>query len=262
MTEAAANPAVVLPGGVSMPMIGFGTWQLRGRPGRAAMLTALAAGYRHIDTATMYGNEGDVGYALAESKLDRSEVFFTTKLQSGRAGRERSTLSASLRGLGTPYVDLWLVHWPPAGRLLTLVWQEFLAMRDAGRARAVGVSNYSLAQIDRLIEATGQAPAVNQIPWSPARYDPALLAGHRERGVAVEGYSPLKGTDLADPVLAGIAAAHGVSTAQVVVRWHLEHGVTVLVKSSHPDRIAVNIDVSGFSLSPDEVTAINGLSRR
>jgi diketogulonate reductase-like aldo/keto reductase len=226
------------------------------------MRAALAAGYRHIDTATMYGNEADVGYALAESKLDRGEVFITTKLPSGRAERERSTLSASLRALGTPYVDLWLVHWPPRGQLLTLVWREFLAMRDDGRARAIGVSNYSLAQIDRLIEATGQAPAVNQIPWSPARYDPALLAGHRERGVAVEGYSPLKGTDLADPVLAGIAAAHGVSTAQVVVRWHLEHGVTVLVKSSHPDRIAGNIDVSGFSLSPDEVTAINGLSRR
>jgi diketogulonate reductase-like aldo/keto reductase len=226
------------------------------------MRAALAAGYRHIDTATMYGNEADVGYALAGSKLDRGEVFITTKLPSGRAGRERPTLSASLRGLGTSYVDLWLVHWPPAGRLLTLVWREFLTMRDDGRARAVGVSNYSLAQIDRLIEATGEAPAVNQIPWSPARYDPKLLAGHRERGVAVEGYSPLKGTDLADPVLAGIAAAHGVSTAQVVVRWHLEHGVTVLVKSSHPDRIAGNIDVSGFSLSPNEVMAINGLSRR
>jgi 2,5-diketo-D-gluconate reductase A len=260
MTEAAAIPAVALPGGVSMPMIGFGTWQLRGRPGREAMRTALAAGYRHIDTATMYGNEADVGYALAESKLDRGEVFITTKLPSGRAERERSTLSASLRALGTPYVDLWLVHWPPRGQLLTLVWREFLAMRDDGRARAIGVSNYSLAQIDRLIEATGQAPAVNQIPWSPARYDPALLAGHR--GVAVEGYSPLKGTDLADPMLAGIAAAHGVSTAQVVVRWHLEHGVSVLVKSSHPDRIAGNIDVSGFSLSRDEVTAIDGLSRR
>jgi 2,5-diketo-D-gluconate reductase A len=262
MTEAAAIPGVTLPGGVSMPMIGFGTWQLRGRPGREAMRTALAAGYRHIDTATMYGNEADVGYALAESKLDRAEVFITTKLPSGRAGRERSTLSASLRALGTSEVDLWLVHWPPAGRMLTLAWREFLAMRDDGRARAVGVSNYSLAQIDRLIEATGEAPAVNQIPWSPARYDPALLAGHRERGVAVEGYSPLKGTDLASPVLASIADAHGVGTAQVVVRWHLEHGVTVLVKSSHPDRIAGNIDVSGFSLSPDEVAAIDGLSRR
>jgi 2,5-diketo-D-gluconate reductase A len=262
MTEAAAIPAMTLPGGVSMPMIGFGTWQLRGRPGREAMGLALAAGYRHIDTATMYGNEADVGYALAESKLDRAAVFITTKLPSGRAGRERSTLSASLRALGTSYVDLWLIHWPPAGRLLTLSWREFLAMRDDGRARAVGVSNYSLAQIDRLIEATGQAPAVNQIPWSPARYDPALLAGHRERGVAVEGYSPLKGTDLADPVLAGIAAVHGVSAAQVVLRWHLEHGLTVLVKSSHPDRIAGNIDVSGFALSPDEVTAIDGLSRR
>ncbi len=262
MTEAAAIPAVTLPGGVSMPMIGFGTWQLRGRPGREAMRSALAAGYRHIDTATMYGNEADVGYALAESKLDRAEVFITTKLPSGRAGRERSTLSASLRALGTSQVDLWLVHWPPAGRMLTLVWREFLAMRDDGRVRAVGVSNYSLAQIDRLIEATGEAPAVNQIPWSPARYDPALLAGHRERGVIVEGYSPLKGTDLANPVLARIAEAHGVSTAQVVVRWHLEHGVTVLVKSSHPDRIEGNIDVSGFSLSPDEVTAVNGLSRR
>jgi 2,5-diketo-D-gluconate reductase A len=262
MTEAAAIPAVTLPGGVSMPMIGFGTWQLRGRPGREAMRTALTAGYRHIDTATMYGNEADVGYALAESKLDRAEVFITTKLPSGRAGRERSTLSASLRALGTTQVDLWLVHWPPTGRMLTLVWREFLAMRDDGRVRAVGVSNYSLAQIDRLIEATGEAPAVNQIPWSPARYDPALLAGHRERGVAVEGYSPLKGTDLANPVLARIADTHGVGTAQVVVRWHLEHGVTVLVKSSHPERIAGNIDVSGFSLSPDEVTAVNGLSRR
>jgi 2,5-diketo-D-gluconate reductase A len=261
MTEAAAVPAVTLPGGVSMPMIGFGTWQLRGRAGREAMRTALAAGYRHIDTATMYGNEADVGHVLAASGLDRAQVFITTKLPSGRAGRERATMSASLRALGSGHVDLWLVHWPPSGRMLAPVWREFLAMRDEGRARAVGVSNYSLAQIDRLIEATGQAPAVNQIPWSPGRFDPALLAGHRERGVALEAYSPLKGTNLRDPVLAGIAAAHGVTPAQVVLRWNLEHGVTVLAKSAHPERISANIDVLRFALTPDEVARIDALTR-
>jgi len=261
MTEAAANPAVEPPGGVSMPMIGFGTWQLRGRAGREALRSALEVGYRHIDTATMYGNEADVGHALAASGLARDEVFVTTKLPSGRAGRERATLAASLRALGTSYVDLWLVHWPPPGRILVPVWREFLALRDEGRARAIGVSNYSLAQIDRLIEATGQAPAVNQIPWSPARYDAALLAGHRERGVAVEGYSPLKGTNLASPALAAIAAAHGVTPAQVVLRWHLEHGVTVLVKSVHPERIASNIGALRFSLDPGEVARTDALSR-
>jgi diketogulonate reductase-like aldo/keto reductase len=261
MTQAAAVPAVTLPGGGSMPMIGFGTWQLRGRAGRESMRAALATGYRHIDTATMYGNEADVGQALASSGLDRDEVFVTTKLPSGRAGRERATLAASLRALGTSYVDLWLVHWPPAGRALTQVWREFLALRDDGRARAVGVSNYSLAQIDRLIEATGQPPAVNQIPWGPGRYDPGILAGHRDRGVAIEGYSPLKGTNLADPVLAEIADVHGVTPAQVVLRWHLEHGVAVLVKSAQPERIAANIDLLRFSLGQDEVARIDSLSR-
>jgi 2,5-diketo-D-gluconate reductase A len=261
MTEAAAVPAVDLPGGVPMPMIGFGTWQLRGKAGREALRSALDAGYRHIDTATMYGNEADVGHALAASGLARDKVFITTKLPSGRAGRERATLAASLRALGTSYVDLWLVHWPPPGRILVPVWGEFLALRDEGRARAIGVSNYSLAQIDRLIEATGQAPAVNQIPWSPARYDAALLAGHRERGVAVEGYSPLKGTNLANPVLAKIAAAHGATPARVVLRWHLEHGVTVLVKSVHPERIASNIEALRFPLDPGEVARIDALSR-
>jgi len=261
MTEAAAVPAVDLPGGVPMPMIGFGTWLIRGKGGREALRAALAAGYRHIDTATMYGNEADVGHVLASSGQARDEMFITTKLPSGKAGRERATLAASLRALGTDYVDLWLVHWPPADRMLIPVWREFLALRDEGRARAVGVSNYSLAQIDRLIEATGQPPAVNQISWSPGRYDAALLAGHRERGVAVEGYSPLKRTNLASPVLAEIAAAHDATASQVVLRWHLEHGMTVLVKSAQPERIAANIDVVGFSLSPDEVARIDALSR-
>lgn len=260
MTEPAI-PAATLPGGVRMPMVGLGTWQLRGRAGCRAIQAALAAGYRHIDTATMYGNEADVGQALAASGLAREEVFITTKLPSGRAGHERATLAASLRALGTSYVDLWLVHWPPAHRQLTDVWRELLALRGEGRVRAVGVSNYSLAQIDRITDATGQAPAVNQVPWGPARYDARLLAAHRERGVVVEGYSPLKGAGLASPVLAGIAEAHGVTPAQVVLRWHLEHGVVTIPKSADPGRIAANIDLLGFSLTPDEAARIDALGR-
>src|SRR5579863_2599175 len=201
MTQTPQPVAVTLAGGVAMPLVGLGTWQLRGSRGYDAIRFALDTGYRHIDTATMYGNESEVGRALADSGLDRDAVFLTTKLPSSRADRERATLAASLRALGTDHIDLWLVHSPPPGRKLCHVWQEFLTMREEGRARAVGVSNYSLAQIDRLIEVCGEAPAVNQIPWSPARHDAALLAAHAERGVAVEGYSPLKGTNLNDPVL-------------------------------------------------------------
>jgi 2,5-diketo-D-gluconate reductase A len=261
MSEASGVPVATLPGGVEMPMIGLGTWQLRGRAGRAALHAALDAGYRHIDTATMYGNENEVGRAVADSGLDRREVFITTKLPSGRAGHERGTLAASLRALGTDYVDLWLVHSPPAARLLCPVWREFLTLREEGKVRAIGVSNYSISQLDRLIEGTGQVPAVNQIPWSPARHDPALLAAHAGRGVAVEGYSPLKGTNLASPVLADIAAARGVTPAQVVLRWHLDHGITVIPKSSRPERIAANFDLLGFSLTPEEISRIDGLPR-
>jgi diketogulonate reductase-like aldo/keto reductase len=262
MTEAVAVPTTTLPGGVDMPMIGFGTWQLRGRDGRQAVYAALDNGYRHIDTATMYGNETEIGHALADRGVDRASVFLTSKLPSSRAGHERGTLAASLRALGTEYLDLWLVHWPPSsGKQLCQVWREFLALRDEGKARAVGVSNYSLAQIDRLSEATGVTPAVNQIPWSPGRHDPAVLAGHRERGVAVEGYSPLKGTNLHDPVLTSIATVYGVTPAQVVLRWHLEHGITIIPKSVHPDRIAANFDVLGFTLEPDQVARIDALSR-
>jgi 2,5-diketo-D-gluconate reductase A len=262
MTEAVAVPTTTLAGGVEMPMIGFGTWQLRGRAGRQAVYAALGTGYRHIDTATMYGNEAEVGHALVDAGVDRASVFLTTKLPSSRAGHERGTLAASLRALDTDHLDLWLVHWPPSsGRQLCQVWREFLALREEGKARAIGVSNYSLAQLDRLTEATGVTPAVNQIPWSPGRHNPALLAGHRERGVAVEGYSPLKGTNLHDPVLTSIAAVYGVTPAQVVLRWHLEHGITIIPKSVHQDRIAANFDVLGFSLEPDQVARIDSLSR-
>jgi diketogulonate reductase-like aldo/keto reductase len=252
-------PQVDLVSGVAMPMVGFGTWQLQGRRAYEAVRYALQSGYRHIDTATMYRNEREVGRAIADSDLDRDQVFVTTKLPPGSVGRARATIAESLRALGTGHVDLWLVHWPPRGRASVQVWQDFLAIRNEGLCRAVGVSNYSIRQIDELAEATGEWPAVNQIPWNPSRYDPDLLAAHAKRGVAVEGYSPLKGTRLGDPVLNEIATRHGVTPAQVVLRWHLELGITVIPKSARPERIRSNFDLSGFSLSAEEMERISRL---
>jgi diketogulonate reductase-like aldo/keto reductase len=262
MADTREIPTAELDGGVTMPMVGFGTWQLHGRRAYDAVRHALETGYRHLDTATMYRNEDEVGRAVRDSGLDRGDVFITTKLQPGNAGRERATIAASLRALATDYVDLWLVHSPPSGRALLSVWEEFLAIRDDGLARAVGVSNYSTGQTDEISAATGQRPAVNQIPWSPPRHDPALLDAFRERGVVVEGYSPLKGTRLRDQALAEIAARHGVTPAQVVLRWHLEHDITVIPKSARPERIESNFALSGFSLTHDEVARLDGMSRR
>ena len=250
-------PGVDLGRGVVKPMDGFGTWQLQGQQAYQAIRHALQVGYRHIDTATMYRNEDQVGRAIADSGLDRSDIFITTKLQPGNAGRARATIAESLRALGTDYVDLWLVHWPPRRGTSPRLWREFLAICGEGLCRAVGVSNYSVAEIDELIEVTGERPAVNQIPWSLSQYDPALLAAHAQRGVAVEGYSSLKGTRLKDPVLAEIASNHGVTPAQVVLRWHLELGIVVIPKSSRPERIESNLDLFGFSLTPEEMARLN-----
>ena len=255
-------PTVALAGGGTMPLLGFGTWQLRGTAAYEAVRDALEAGYRHIDTATMYGNEAEVGRALRDSGVPRDEVFVTTKLPAERAGRERATLDASLAALRLDAVDLWLVHSPPRRGRSVPVWERFIAARDEGRAHAIGVSNYGIAGIDELTAATGVTPAVNQIRWGPSLYDPQLVARHRERGVVVEGYSPFKTTDLRDPVLTRIAAAHGVDPARVVLRWHIQRGIVVIPKSGTPERIAGNADVGGFALTDDEMAAVDGLSRR
>ncbi|RKR90481.1 diketogulonate reductase-like aldo/keto reductase [Micromonospora pisi] len=260
MTSSADQPTVALPGEVAMPLVGFGTWQATGRSGYESVRTALEAGYRHIDTATAYGNEDEVGRALRDSGVPREEVFLTTKLPPEHAGHERRTLAASLAALGTDYVDLWLIHWPPQRGAGLDTWQEFLAVRDEGQARAIGVSNYSTSQLDVLIQATSEPPAVNQIRWSPSLYDPQVVAEHRERGIAVEGYSPFKTTRLDDPVLIEIARAHGVESSQVVLRWHVDHGVVVIPKSVTPDRIRANFDVFDFSLNEDELRRIDGLA--
>jgi 2,5-diketo-D-gluconate reductase A len=253
------NVNVEIAPGVSMPYLGLGTWQARGKTAEAAVLRALETGYRHIDTARAYRNEDEVGRALAASGVPRGEVFVTTKMWPDRVGRERETLEQSLAALALDHVDLWLIHWPPDGRARPDVWERFLEAQADGLARAVGVSNYSIEQIDELIRATGQIPAVNQIEWSPPLFDAETFDAHRRRDVQLEGYSPLKTTDLRHKRLVAIADAHGVTPAQVVIRWHLEHEIVVIPKSANPERIAQNADVFGFALTPREVAALDDL---
>jgi 2,5-diketo-D-gluconate reductase A len=251
-------PVVRITDGVDMPVIGFGTWQMNGEQAYDAIRWALAAGYRHIDTATAYKNEAEVGRAVRDSGVDRGELFITTKLPPGNAGRERQTLSDSLRALGTDYVDLWLIHWPPRRPGASeRVWRAFLELRSEGLCRAVGVSNYSPEEIDALTGATGQVPQVNQVPWSPSQHDPELLAALRHRGVVVEGYSPLRGARLTAPALTAISEAHGVSAAQVILRWHVQMGIVVIPKSVHRERIESNLDLFGFELTEAEMAQLS-----
>jgi 2,5-diketo-D-gluconate reductase A len=244
----------------TMPILGLGTWQARGRSAVSAVLRALEVGYRHIDTATAYANERQVGQAVAESGVPRGEIFVTTKLPPGRAGRERATLEESFDALGFRYVDLWLIHWPPGGRARPDVWERLLELQAEGLAREVGVSNYSVRQIDELGRATGRLPAVNQIEWSPALFDPGVLDAHRSRGVQLEGYSPLKTMNLRDPRLVGIARERGVTPAQVVLRWHIEHRIVAIPKSTNADRIAENAAIFGFELTASEVEQLDSFA--
>jgi diketogulonate reductase-like aldo/keto reductase len=249
----------MLPGGGRMPLLGFGTWQMRATEAVRATASALRAGYRHIDTATMYGNEGEVGTALRDSGIDRHDVFVTTKLPVERAGSARSTLEDSLRLLQIDVLDLWLIHWPPGGDDAAL-WDQFIAAREDGLVRDVGVSNYSLDQIDRL-SRSGVTPAVNQIRWSPLLFDAAVLQGHRDRGVVLEGYSALRGGALRDAAVGEIAGRIGRTPAQVIIRWHLQHGVVVIPKSQDDGRIASNADVGAFELSASDMEALDHLGR-
>jgi diketogulonate reductase-like aldo/keto reductase len=251
---------VALEPGGAIPLLGFGTWQLAGDDAYNGVRAALEVGYRHVDTATGYANEDRVGAALGDCGLDRSEVFVTTKCPPERVGHELETLEESLAALRVDFVDLWLVHWPPNGEARPDTWAAFVAAAEQEKARAIGVSNYSLAQIDELVAATGVSPAVNQIPWSPFAFDEQLARSHEERHVVLEGYSPLKRSRLDDPVLVEIARVHGKTPAQVVLRWHLEHGVVVIPRSARRERIAENFDLFDFALSPAEVGRIDALA--
>jgi 2,5-diketo-D-gluconate reductase A len=259
MTAPTGQEGVLLSEGVSIPLIGFGTWQLDGDDAYNGVRAALDIGYRHIDTATAYGNEDRVGAAVRDSGLGRQDVFITTKCPPGNAGREAQTLDASLSALGVDFIDLWLIHWPPHGEARPDMWKAFVEALEQGKTRAIGVSNYSIAQVDELVTATGRAPALNQIPWNPFVFNEREVSELRDRHVVLEGYSPLKRSDLGNPVLAEIAAAHGKTAAQVILRWHVEHGFVVIPRSRRRERIEENFAVFDFELTPEELGRLDAL---
>jgi len=245
--------------GRAIPLLGFGTWQIRGEPARQAVSWALEAGYRHIDTATLYRNEAEVGAAVAESGLARDELFVTTKIQPLGEGQEQRTLRQSLDALRTDHVDLWLIHWPPPDDVGVGMWRQLVEARDQGMAHSIGVSNYSLDQLDQLTRESGVRPQVNQIEWSPFLYDPAIAEGHRERDIVLEGYSPFRASKLDHPVLTSIAERYGKQPAHVIVRWHLQHGFVVIPKSARKERIESNAAVGDFELTDDDMRSLDGL---
>jgi 2,5-diketo-D-gluconate reductase A len=254
-------PSVDLGGDVTIPQLGLGVWQIPGDETERVVLEAFEAGYRHVDTATIYGNEDGVGRAVRSSGLPRDEVFVTTKLWNSDQGRERApgALAASLERLGLEYVDLYLIHWPEPGRDRYLeTWEALLELQQEGLARAVGVSNFEVEHLERIIAATGVSPAVNQIELHPWRQQARLRAFGADARIATEAYSPLAqgGDRLSDPVLTQIAEAHDKSVAQVILRWHLQLGNVVIPKSATPERIAQNADVFDFALSDADLARI------
>jgi diketogulonate reductase-like aldo/keto reductase len=263
MTDSTApvlpTETVKLEAGGTMPLLGFGTWQIKGRQAMAATRAALAAGYRHLDTATVYGNEADVGRGLSESDVARDGVFVTTKCPPNKAGQALDTLKRSLDLLGTEHVDLWLVHWTSDDATMVKMWRTFVKARETGLARDIGVSNFGVSLIDKLVADSGVSPAINQIEWSPLLFDAATVEEHRARGVALEGYSALRGGTLDDPTIGAIAESLGRTPAQVIIRWHIQHGIVVIPKSRNAERIRSNADVGAFELSAEQMATLDGL---
>ncbi len=255
-------PSVDLGGDVTVPQLGFGVFQIPDDDVERAVLQAFELGYRHVDTAAIYRNERGVGRAVAASGLPREEVFVTTKLWNDAQGRESAprALADSLQRLGLEYVDLYLIHWPaPQRELYAETWEALLELQQEGLARAVGVSNFQPAHLERIIEATGVSPAINQVELHPWLQQAPLRAFCAERRIAIEAWSPLAQGRLDDPVLSSIAKAYDKSVAQVVLRWHVQLGNVVIPKSATPSRIAENADLFDFALGDDEMARIAAL---
>jgi diketogulonate reductase-like aldo/keto reductase len=253
-------PQLDLNDGHRIPQLGFGVFQIPPEDTADTVLQALRIGYRHIDTAAAYRNEAGVGEGIARSGLDRSEVFVTTKVWNNNHGHDAAlgAFERSLEQLGFDYVDLYLIHWPvPSRNLYVETWQALTELKADGRSRSIGVSNFLEQHLERIIDATGVVPAVNQIELHPRLQQAELRRFHAERGILTEAWSPLaKGGVLDDPVITRIAAAHARTPAQVVLRWHIQLGNIVFPKSVTPARIEENFRIFDFELCVDDMGAI------
>ncbi|HKO38714.1 MAG TPA: aldo/keto reductase [Solirubrobacterales bacterium] len=260
MMNATEVPDVTLRDGVEMPQLGFGVFQIPAEETQEKVEEALGVGYRHVDTAAAYGNEAEVGAAVAATGVRREDVFVTTKLWNSEQGYE-STLrafEASLERLGTGNVDLYLIHWPLPSRDLFLdTWRAFERIKEEGGARSIGVSNFRAEDLERLEAEAEQQPTVNQVELHPRFQQAELRAWHADHGIATEAWAPLaQGGLLEDGTIETVAAHHQCTPAQVILRWHLQVGNVVIPKSSNPERIRQNFEVFDFELSEDDMAAI------
>ena len=258
-------PTIELNNGVTIPQLGFGVFLVPPGETEAAVATALSTGYRHIDTARLYENEDEVGAAIAKSGIPRGQIFVTTKVWNSEQGYDTTLVAfdESLERLGFDYVDLYLIHWPlPKVDRYVETWRALEKIAAEGRARAIGVSNFHIPHLQRLIDETGTVPAVNQVELHPHLTQALLRAFHAQHGIVTEAWSPLaRGGDvLTDPRIGAIATAHGKTPAQVILRWHLQVGTVAIPKSVTPSRIAENLDVFGFTLGDDEIATIESLN--
>ncbi len=264
-TPALPAPAVPLNNGTTVPQLGFGTYKVPPADTARLVRTALELGYRHVDTAEMYGNEREVGEAVRDSGLARDEVFVTSKLDNPHhtPDQARAAFDRTLDDLGLDQVDLFLIHWPlPTVTDYVERWRVLEEAYADGRARAIGVSNFQVAHLQRLLDEADVVPAVNQIEVQPYFVQDELRAFHARHGIVTEAWSPLaRGKVLDDPVVARVATRHRRTPAQVVLRWHLQRGDVVIPKASSRARIAENGNLFDFALSDDDLAAISGLDR-
>jgi 2,5-diketo-D-gluconate reductase A len=260
-------PLITLNDGNAIPSVGLGVFQTPPESTEQAVSAALEAGYRHIDTAAGYNNEREVGRAIKKSDIPREDIFVVTKLWNADQGYDNTmkAFEKSVKRLGLAgkdgYLDLYLIHWPvPAIGEFVDTWRAFAALRDLGRIRSIGVSNFAPEHLNTLIDATGIVPVVNQIELHPLLTQVELREVHKNLGIATEAWSPLgQGRLLDHPTITGIAEGYGKTAAQVIIRWHLQIGNIVIPKSVNPERIASNFDVFDFELSDDDVTSISSL---